>query len=173
MKFSLLAVLEALCARLAVFSLALMAVITFVDVFGRVVFDSPLGFSYELIGILLAVAFYSGLYHVHKKSKHIRIDLFDGLFRGRLGQVVTWFGYLIEVAFFIAIVVMLFQQMQDTRMFGEVFMFLGFAKWYVLLAMCVLAVVALISLTVTIPESGRPALGRDSETDSQATTGRG
>jgi TRAP-type transport system small permease protein len=169
-KVSLLAVLEILCARLAIVALALMVVITFIDVVGRVVFDSPLGFSYELIGILLAVSFYSGLYHVHKKSKHIRIELFDGLFKGRLGLLVTWFGYLLEVAFFIAVVVMIFQQMQETRMFGEVFMFLGFAKWYALLAMFVLAAIALVSLTVTLPESARPSLENE---DNRSVAERG
>ena len=160
MKFSLLAVLEYLCAKLSIITLMLMAAVTFADVFGPVVFNAPLGFAYELVGIFLAVSFYAGLYHVHKTSKHIRIDLFDGLFKGTLGVLVFWFGYLIEVVFFGALVVMVYQTLQDTRLFGETFMFLGFEKWLVLLVMFVLAVIAFVSLIVTTPETRSARLPR-------------
>lgn len=153
MKSSLLTVLEFLCAKFSILALLLMALLTFADVFGRVFFNAPLGFAYELVGIFLAGSFYAGLYHVHKTSKHIRIDLFEGLFKGRIGIAVFWFGYLIEVAFFGALVVMVYQTVLDTRMFGETFMFLGFEKWFVLAGMFVLALIALISLLVTTPET--------------------
>nr|WP_264194071.1 TRAP transporter small permease [Marinomonas algarum] len=128
-----------------------MAAVTFIDVCCRVFFETSLGFTYELVGIFLAVVFYAGLFNVHRKNKHIRIDLFDKFYKGRLNTLVSWFGYVLEVAFFSAVVYMLFKQMEDTRMFQERFMFLGFAKWYILLAMGVLASVALIGLVCTSP----------------------
>ncbi len=153
MKRSLLTVLEFLCAKLSILTLLMMAIITFCDVFGRVVFNSPIGFAYELVGIFLAISFYAGLYHIHKTSKHIKIDLLEGFFKGRVRQTVLWFGYLIEVVFFGALIVMIFQQLGTTQMFGEIFMFLGFEKWLVIAAMFVLALIAFISLIVTTPET--------------------
>lgn len=146
-------VLEFLCAKLSITTLFLMAVVTFADVLGRVVFNAPLGFAFELVGILLSISFYAGLYHVHKTSKHIRIDLFEKLFRGRLGVVVFWFGYLVEVIFFTALIVMVYQTMQETRKLGETFLFLTFDKWYAIGGMFVLALIAYVSLLVTTPEA--------------------
>lgn len=153
MKQSLLTVLEFLCAKLSILTLFMMAIITFSDVFGRVVFNAPIGFAYELVGIFLAISFYAGLYHVHKTSKHIKIDLLEGFFKGKVRQVILWFGYLIEVVFFGTLIVMIFKQLQTTQMFGETFMFLGFEKWLVLAAMFVFALIAFISLIVTTPET--------------------
>ncbi|GGF78666.1 TRAP transporter small permease [Alteromonas lipolytica] len=149
---SLLKLLEAICSKISSYTLLLMAAITFADVFGRVVFNSPLGFAYELVAILLAVSFYSGLYHVNKKRKHIQIDLLEKYFRGPLGTFLNWFCYIIEVIFFGALVVMMYEQTMLSKDFGEVFMFLGIEKWKVLMFIFGLAVIALISLIEAFPE---------------------
>ncbi|PSL12085.1 TRAP-type C4-dicarboxylate transport system permease small subunit [Marinobacterium halophilum] len=152
MRISLLNLLEFLCAKISILALIVMSGITFMDVFGRVIFNSPLGFSYEVVGICLGICFYSGLYHVHKKRKHVRIDLLEKLFKGKTGIVVTWFGYLVELVFFSALVYMVYQQMEESRQFGDVFMFLGLEKWIVIAVMAVFSVIALISLFVAFPE---------------------
>ncbi|EXJ13048.1 TRAP transporter small permease [Nitrincola nitratireducens] len=153
MKMSFLSFLEYLCAKISLLALIIMAGITFVDVFGRVVFNSPLGFAYEVVGICLAISFYAGLYHVHKKRKHIRIDLLEKIFNGRAGQFISWLSYLVEIVFFTALVVMIYQQTIESKNFGEIFMFLGIEKWTVLAVMSVLSAIALTSLLVTFPDS--------------------
>lgn len=153
MKMSFLSLLEYLCAKVSLLALIFMALITFIDVFGRVVFNSPLGFAYEVVGICLAISFYAGLYHVHKKRKHIRIDLLEKLFYGRFGQFISWLSYLVEIVFFTALVIMVYQQTVESKNFGEIFMFLGIEKWNVLAVMSVLSAIALVSLLVTFPDS--------------------
>lgn len=155
MRISLLNLMEYLCAKISILALIVMSGITFMDVFGRVVFNSPIGFSYEVVGICLGICFYSGLYHVHKKRKHVRIDLLEKLFKGKVGVAVAWFGYLIELVFFSALVYMVYKQMEESKQFGDIFMFLGLEKWFVIAAMSIFAIIALVSLVVTFPDRDR------------------
>lgn len=152
MRISLLNLMEYLCAKISILALIVMSGITFMDVFGRIVFNSPIGFSYEVVGICLGICFYSGLYHVHKKRKHVRIDLLEKLFKGKAGTVISWFGYLIELCFFSTLVYMVYKQMEESKQFGDIFMFLGLEKWFVIAAMSVFAIIALVSLVVTYPD---------------------
>lgn len=152
MRISLLNLMEYLCAKISILALIVMSGITFLDVFGRIVFNSPIGFSYEVVGICLGICFYSGLYHVHKKRKHVRIDLLEKLFKGKIGVFVSWIGYLTEIVFFSALVYMVYKQMEESKQFGDIFMFLGLEKWYVIAAMSIFAIIALVSLVVAYPE---------------------
>jgi TRAP-type C4-dicarboxylate transport system permease small subunit len=155
MSMSLLKVLDYICSKISMLSLVVMAGITFADVFGRVFFNSPIGFAYEVVGICLAVCFYSGLYHVHKKRKHVKIDLLEKIFKGRTGIFLAWFSYIIEVVFFSALVYMVYIQAKESRLFGDVFMFLGLEKWIILAVMAGFAMVALISLLVVYPDNNQ------------------
>ncbi len=152
MRLSLNAVLDSACRKISVVSLVSMALVTFVDVTGRVLLNAPLGFAYELVGILLAVCFYAGLYHVSATRKHITIDLFDKHLSGRVGLAVAWFSYLCEVLFFACVVVMVTWQAQQLYQYGEVFMFLDLEKWRVLAGVAVLAWIALLSVLTTSPD---------------------
>lgn len=152
MPFSILKVFERICSRVAVASALLMALIIVVDVIGRNLFKASLGFSYEVVSILLGVMFYSGLYHVHKTRSHITIDLLDKYFVGTFGRVVYWMVYLVECAFFTALVVTVFMQSYDSYQFGDVFLFLGIEKWKVILGIAVLALIAWVSLLVAAPQ---------------------
>ncbi len=89
MPLSVLKVLEVLCSKIAIVAALLMALVIFVDVVGRTVFDAPLGFSYEVVSISLAIMFYSGLYHVHKTKGHITIDLLDKFYVGPLARLFS------------------------------------------------------------------------------------
>lgn len=155
MNMSLIKVLDFICSKISILSLIVMAGITFADVFGRVIFNSPIGFSYEVVGICLAICFYSGLYHVHKKRKHVKIDLLEKIFRGTTGKILSWFSYMIEVIFFSALVYMVFKQAQESKMFGDIFMFLGLKKWIIIAVMAGFSVVALISLVVAYPDTNQ------------------
>ncbi|GGB85061.1 hypothetical protein GCM10011352_08600 [Marinobacterium zhoushanense] len=151
MPFSILKVLESVCSRVAVVAALLMALIIVLDVLGRNLFKVSLGFSYEVVSILLAVMFYSGLYHVHKTRSHVTIDLLDRYFVGSFGRFIYWMVYLIECTFFTALVVTVFIQSYESYKFGDVFLFLGVLKWKVILVIAVLALIAWVSLLVAAP----------------------
>jgi len=155
MSMSLLKVMDYFCSKISMLSLVVMAGITFSDVFGRVFFNSPIGFAYEVVGICLAICFYSGLYHVHKKRKHVKIDLLEKIFIGKIGIIISWFSYMVEVVFFSALVYMVYVQAQESKVFGDVFMFLGLDKWMVLAVMAGFSIVALISLVVVYPDNAQ------------------
>lgn len=156
MPFSILKVLELVCSRVAVFAALLMAMIIVVDVVGRNLFKMSLGFTYEVVSILLGVMFYSGLYHVHKTRSHISIDLLDKYFVGGFGKAVFWMVYLFECIFFTALVVTIFMQSYESYRFGDVFLFLGIYKWKVILVVAILALIAWVSLIVSPPRRNLP-----------------
>ncbi|MCB1755751.1 MAG: TRAP transporter small permease [Gammaproteobacteria bacterium] len=151
MSVSILSVLERVCSKIAILAALVMALIIFADIVGRTFFATPLGYSYEVVAISLGVMFYAGLYHVHKNRSHVTIDLLDKFYVGTFGKVVFWFVYLLECAFFTTLVLSLFQQVQESKRFGDVFMFLGIEKWKVLLAISIFAAIAWISLVVSAP----------------------
>jgi TRAP-type C4-dicarboxylate transport system permease small subunit len=63
-----------------------MMVLTFVDVMGRQVFDSPVPGGGELTEIALSFVVYMGLPLVCLRREHITIGLMAGLMKGRLRQ---------------------------------------------------------------------------------------
>ena len=64
-----------------------MMVLTFVDVVGRQVFDSPVSGGGELTEIALGFVVYMGLPLVCLRREHISIGLMAGLLKGRVRQV--------------------------------------------------------------------------------------
>ncbi|WP_375753643.1 TRAP transporter small permease [Vibrio sp. HN007] len=65
---------------LAAISLFLMMAITFVDVFGRYFFNSPIDGSTEMIEVLLAVMVFMAFPLVSWKEENICVDLLDAYF---------------------------------------------------------------------------------------------
>lgn len=61
-----------------------MVVLTFVDVIGRELFESPLASAPELTGVGLAALVYLGLPRVVARREHITVSLLEALFRGRV-----------------------------------------------------------------------------------------
>ncbi|PCI53934.1 MAG: hypothetical protein COB45_09545 [Gammaproteobacteria bacterium] len=151
MLTKLLKSLETICSNVCIYSLLLMSLITFTDVFGRLLFNKPLGFAYELVAILLAISFYAGLSQVNRKRQHIQIDLLNKYFNGPIGNVLNWFSYFFQLIFFSALVIMIYEEVMMSADFGEVFMFLNIEKWKVLALLFGLAIVALISLLQAFP----------------------
>lgn len=151
MLITLLKSLKTLCSHISNYSLLLMSLITFTDVFGRLVFNKPLGFAYELVAILLAISFYSGLSQINRKRQHIQIDLLNKYFTGKIGTFLNWFSYFVELIFFTALVIMIYEQVVMSADFGEIFMFLKIEKWKVLSVILGLAIIALINLLEAFP----------------------
>lgn len=74
-----------------VLPLALILVLTFVDVFMRYLFASPVSGSSEIIKIAMAITIFAGLPLITRDRGHITVSLIDGFFNSatlRAKQVV-------------------------------------------------------------------------------------
>jgi len=139
-------------AMLALFGLV---AVTAIDVGGRTFFDAPLGYAYELAGVLLGIAVYSGLVGVNWRRDHVKIDLLEGAFR-RAPGFDLWrdrFSWVLEVAFFAILGAMVLRQAGAVARFNERFFFLPTEKWVPISAYVALIVVATIVLLIAMPRS--------------------
>lgn len=59
-------------------------IMTAIDVIGRYVFNSPLGFAYEMTELLMATVVFVSVASVTLRNEHITIGLFDNVWTGRL-----------------------------------------------------------------------------------------
>ncbi|MEN8838726.1 MAG: TRAP transporter small permease subunit [Celeribacter marinus] len=151
--------LQRLFRLIAMVALAGLVLITAVDVIGRVLFDAPLGFAYELIGVLLGLAVYSGLISVNATDQHIRIDLFETVL-GRWPRFDIWrsrFSLLLEVAFFAVLAAYIVRQSLVLLRWHETFLFINIEKWMPLLAFGSLAFIAMASTLLRISPGLRRA----------------
>jgi len=84
----------------AIIALALagMAAVTVVDVAGRYLLNAPLPGSYELIGLLLAVAVFAGLPLATLRREHVVVDALDHLLPQWLVAVQTRLTALLAAA---------------------------------------------------------------------------
>jgi len=133
-----------LTSLIAMSALMLMAVVTFIDVAGRVLFSEPLGFAYELVGVLLGIAAYAGLFQAQVHRGHIAIDLLDGRFR-RWPTVDRWrfaLVWMVELTFWLLIAACVTRQAATSMGYGETFLFLPVARQVPLFAVAGLAWVA-------------------------------
>lgn len=135
-----------LTALVAMTALMLMAVVTFIDVAGRVLFNHPLGFAYELVGVLLGVAAYAGLFQAQLHRGHIAIDLLEDHYRRwpaveRLRANLVW---VVELVFWVLVAAYVTRQATTSMSYGETFLFLPVARHVPLFAVAGLACVAVI-----------------------------
>ncbi|MBC7143926.1 MAG: TRAP transporter small permease subunit [Thioclava marina] len=137
---------------LAEVALVGLVVITAVDVIGRVVFSSPLGFAYELIGVLLGVAVYAGLIGMTWARDHIRIDLIADRLAAmpRFERVRAIFVWGLEVIFFTLLAVYVARQAVNLQRWHETFMFLPAQKWVPLAFFAFFATIAAISAVLSL-----------------------
>lgn len=152
------------CRLLTLISLFLLVIVTAIDVGGRVLFGSPLGFAYELIGVLLGLSVYAGLVEANWKRQHIRIDLADALLarHPRLDRAVDRFVWLLEFSFSLLLAVMVARQVLVLYDYQENFMFLPMAKWLPLAVVGGLLVTSLGSFLAHL--GGKTVTGKDGAT---------
>lgn len=116
---------------IAMAALFALAAVTAVDVLGRTFFDAPLGYAFELAGVLLGIAVYAGLIGVNWRRDHVKIDLLAGLFDRaplveRLRDGLSW---VLEAAFFAILAAVVLRQAETVSAWGERFYFLPTEKW--------------------------------------------
>lgn len=71
-------------ARIAMVILAILALMTFTDVFLRYVFNSPFHFTYEITELSMGLIVFFGLGLVTHSEGHISVDILTIRMRGRL-----------------------------------------------------------------------------------------
>lgn len=153
--------LQRLFRLIAMVALAGLVLITAVDVIGRVLFDAPLGFAYELIGILLGLSVYSGLISVNFTDDHIRIDLLEGVWTKwpKFDALRSGFSLILEFIFFAILAAYIGRQAYSLFKWHETFLFLSVEKWVPISVFCALAIVAVFSTVLRV----FPALHTPSE----------
>ncbi|MBT9369922.1 TRAP transporter small permease [Rhizobium sp. CSW-27] len=152
------------CRMVTLASLLLLVVVTAIDVGGRVLFGSPLGFAYELIGVLLGLSVYAGLVEANRTRQHIRIDLADGLLarHPRLDRAADRLVWLLEFGFSLLLAVMVARQTIVLYGYQENFMFLPMPKWLPLAVVGGLLVTSLGSFAAHL--GGDAVTGKDGAT---------
>lgn len=128
-----------------------LVVVTAIDVIGRIVFASPLGFAYELVGVLLGISVYAGLVVTNATRGHICIDLFANALSlwprfDRFRAALVW---LLEVVFFALLAGYIGRQAAQMLRWHETFMFLPLAKWMPLAAYSAMAAIAVLATVMT------------------------
>jgi TRAP-type transport system small permease protein len=94
--------LTRLLSGIAAFCLFAMMALTFADVLGRYVFNSPINGAFEIVEFLLALVIFSGLPLVALDDAHITVSIFDKLFKPhalRVKKLVLSLGSAAAVAF--------------------------------------------------------------------------
>lgn len=129
-----------------------LVVVTAVDVIGRVVFSSPLGFAYELVGLLLGVSVYAGLIGMNWTRDHIRIDLIEPQLSRmpRFDRIRAGVVWLLEVVFFTILAIFLARQSMIMQRWHETFLFLPLEKWVPLSIYAVFAGLAAVSTVLAV-----------------------
>jgi len=135
-----------------------LAAITAVDVCGRVLFNAPLGFAYELVGILLGVAVYAGLVSTNWHRDHIQIDILAPRLARfprfeRFREAVVW---LLEFVFFTLLAIYIFRQMSSLMRWHETFLFLRIEKWIPLAAFGCFASLAVFAVVAAVLPGLKP-----------------
>src|SRR6266480_2279622 len=86
-------------ARIASVALAIIAVVTFVDVVGRYFFNAPFAFTVELTQLAMAIVVYFGVGLVTHEDAHISADVVTLRLPPRLRAVFALVTNLLALAF--------------------------------------------------------------------------
>jgi TRAP-type C4-dicarboxylate transport system permease small subunit len=72
---------------LSAIPVALIVVLTFVDVFGRYVFSSPIRGSVEIIEYAMAMLIFTALPLITRHRQHVSVGLLDGVTKGAVQRL--------------------------------------------------------------------------------------
>ncbi len=133
----------------AVFLFAMM-IVTVIDVVGRYLFARPLPGAFELTEIMMAVLIFSALPLISARDGHIAVGLLDHLTGPRLAQlrdvVIAVLGGVVTAT----ISVRLWILGDRLRSYGDVFEFVGLAKYVVAYTLSVLAMVTALVMVAKL-----------------------
>lgn len=94
--------LDRLCLAFAIVAganLLLLALIVFLDVFGRYLFNRPMPFAVELIELLVAVVVMGGLPLTTFLRGHVAVDLIESVCSPAISRLLSLFSLLVTLGF--------------------------------------------------------------------------
>lgn len=136
------ALLTKLLGWAAAIPLFMMMVLTFYDVTGRYLFNSPLQGSYELNEVLLGLSVFSALPLATLRDEHVTVSLLDGVFKGRVRLVQKLIVSLVSFVVLSGLAWRLADQANTLAMYDDRSMFLQIPYAWVAYFMTVMAIVA-------------------------------
>ncbi len=89
---------------IAIITLAMMVLLTFVDVMLRYFFNRPLAFSLELIQVMAVIVVFFGLAYTQLYKGHIAIDVLVNLLSQRARLVIDSIGTILSIGLFCLII---------------------------------------------------------------------
>ncbi|MEZ5739015.1 MAG: TRAP transporter small permease [Burkholderiaceae bacterium] len=132
----------------ACFALFLMMIVTFIDVTGRYVFNSPLPAAYELISLNMLFIIFCAMPSVNLRSEHVTIDLLDGFVPA---SFKLWQHRLVNLVCMVAMGLMAWRlavRSHDHYRFNEATDELFLPVWPFSMIMALLSVVSMLTFLV-------------------------
>lgn len=121
--------------------LALIVVLTFVDVFARYLFASPVRGATEIIQFAMAMTIFAALPLVTRHGEHVSVDMFTHALNGRAVAMLRVFGELCSLMAFSLIAWRLAVQAGESSASGTATIVLGWGMAPLEWAMCAFSVV--------------------------------
>jgi TRAP-type C4-dicarboxylate transport system permease small subunit len=113
-----------------------MMILTFVDVVGRQVFDSPVPAGFEITELMVGYTIYLGLPLICARREHITIGLFEHLFKGDFQRIQ---GVVLNVLFGVLTLIWtreLWVHADKLAQHNEILMFLKIERAPFIFVMC-------------------------------------
>ena len=121
-----------------------MMVITFVDVFGRYVLNSPVPGAFELVKFMLGLSIFACYPLVTKNNGHINVSIVDNLLKGRPRWMLQLVILLFSLGIMLLILVSAWTQAESLRQSNFISQFLEFPIAPIVYAMSVFCVIAIL-----------------------------
>jgi TRAP-type C4-dicarboxylate transport system permease small subunit len=116
-------------ARIATVILAVLALMTFTDVFLRYVFNSPLHFTYEITELSMGIIVFFGLGLVTHKEGHISVDILTLRMGDRLRAFFALFTNLAALVYLALLVWRVFLRAGELETGGDLTQILLWPLW--------------------------------------------
>lgn len=148
--FRPLAAATRLLQLVAALLLLVMMAVTFVDVIGRYVFNSPLPGAFELTEVLLALVVFVGLPIVTARREHVTVDLLTGRLPGVARHSLARLSLAVTAAVLALLTWRLALLGRDYTSYGDATVYLGIPLGPVALVMAVLTGVSALVAALLI-----------------------
>ena len=122
--------------------LSVLALLTFIDVVGRYLFNRPVKGAYEVIEILMGALIFTALPVITYNDRHITIDLFDAVMPRRLVRLQRFLVSVIAAIALAAIAWQLWHFGQAKAAYNDLSAFLRIPQAPVLYGMSLLSALA-------------------------------
>jgi TRAP-type C4-dicarboxylate transport system permease small subunit len=148
-------------ARVAAFVLALMAVVTFIDVIGRYFFNRPFTFTVEMTELAMGLIVWLGVGLTTHDNEHISVDFVTLRLSARTRSIVEVLTNAVALGFLVLVTWRLWVQASFLLQKGDVTQVWRLPYWPVAYAIAIGSVFLLTGVLVHLMSAMRRASGRD------------